>query len=67
VRRVAWFRCVVDIEDERIAQPWLTTAHAMFEQCLMATVDATEGKVQLVQVEGGQSFGIHAVQQDEDV
>jgi hypothetical protein len=58
VRRVAWFRCVADIEDESIASAWLSTTHQLFELCLQATEETTNGLVKIVDLEGGQSFGL---------
>jgi hypothetical protein len=68
-RRVAWFRCVVEIEDEMLVQPWLTITHALFEACLKQTVVAAQGKIKLVDLEGGQSIALYdlAPEEDEDV
>jgi hypothetical protein len=62
MRRVAWFRTVIDVEDETIVQAWLSTVHAMFEGCLQLAEDQTDGRIKVVDLEGGQSFGLREVE-----
>jgi len=59
VRRLAWFCCVIETDDEAIANHWLATVNTALDRFAHDAEKMCEGKVKIVEpMEAGQSIPV---------